>query len=44
MTKYAYVAMRTDGQFAKGVQKADSREAAELALYENELRNIRITD
>src|SRR6266550_2960497 len=36
--------MRVDGQFAKGVQKADSREAAELALYENELRNIRITE
>jgi type IV pilus assembly protein PilC len=44
VTKYAYVAMRVDGQFAKGVQKADSREAAELALYENELRNIRITE
>ena len=44
MTKYAYVAMRVDGQFAKGVQRADSREAAELALYENELRNIRITE
>jgi len=36
--------MRVDGQFAKGVQKADSREAAELALYEHELRNIRITE
>jgi type IV pilus assembly protein PilC len=44
VTKYAYVAMRVDGQFAKGVQKADSREAAELALYEHELRNIRITE
>ncbi len=44
MTKYSYVAMRVDGQFAKGVQKADSREAAELALYEHELRNIRITE
>jgi type IV pilus assembly protein PilC len=44
MAKYSYVAMSLDGQFAKGVQKADSREAAELALYENELRNIRITE
>jgi len=44
MAKYAYVAMSVDGQFTKGVQKADSREAAELALYEHELRNIRITE
>jgi type IV pilus assembly protein PilC len=44
MAKYAYVAMSVDGQFAKGVEKADSREAAELALYERELRNIRITE
>jgi type IV pilus assembly protein PilC len=44
MAKYSYVAMSATGQFAKGVEKADSREAAELALYERELRNIRITE
>jgi type IV pilus assembly protein PilC len=44
MTKYAYVAMRVDGQLAKGVEKADSREEAELALYERELRDIRLTE
>ncbi len=44
MTKYAYVAIQVDGQLAKGVERADSREAAELALYERELRGIRITE
>jgi type IV pilus assembly protein PilC len=44
MSKYAYVAMSLDGQLTRGTEKADSREAAELALYERELRNIRITE
>jgi type IV pilus assembly protein PilC len=44
MSKYSYVAMSAAGQFTKGVEKADSREAAELALYEREMRNIRITE
>ena len=44
MAKYSYVAMSATGQFAKGVEKADSREAAELALYERELRNIRVSE
>ncbi len=44
MTRYAYVAMRPDGQIAKGIEKADSREAAELALYERELRDISVSE
>src|SRR6266508_1113197 len=44
MTKYAYVATAPDGQMAKGTTKADSREDAELALYERELRDIRVTE
>src|SRR6266508_3671266 len=44
MTKYAYVATAPDGQVAKGTTKADSREDAELALYERELRDIRVTE
>src|SRR4051794_9458947 len=44
MTRYAYVAMAPDGRTAKGVTKADTREEAELALYEQELRDIRVTE
>lgn len=44
MTRYAYIATAPDGQLTRGVQKADTREAAELALYERELRDIRITE
>jgi type IV pilus assembly protein PilC len=44
MTRYAYVALAPDGRPAKGVTKADSREDAELALYERELRDIRVTE
>jgi type IV pilus assembly protein PilC len=44
MTKYAYVATAPDGQVAKGTTKAESREDAELALYERELRDIRVTE
>jgi len=44
MTKYAYVATAPDGQVAKGTTKADNREDAELALYERELRDIRVTE
>jgi type IV pilus assembly protein PilC len=44
MTRYAYVAVAPDGQRAKGVTKADTREEAELALYERELRDIRVTE
>ncbi|MEU4194835.1 type II secretion system F family protein [Kribbella sp. NPDC026611] len=44
MTRYAYVAVRTDGQTKRGTTRAESREEAELALYEKELRNIRLTE
>jgi type IV pilus assembly protein PilC len=44
MTRYAYVAVAPDGQFTKGITKADSREDAELALYDRELRDIRVTE
>jgi type IV pilus assembly protein PilC len=44
MPRYAYIAVAADGHAAKGVEKADSRAAVELALYERELRNIRITE
>ena len=42
MTKFAYVATGAGrASSTKGVEKADSREAAELALYDRELRDIR---
>jgi type IV pilus assembly protein PilC len=44
LTRYAYVAVAPDGQRATGVEKATDRETAELALYERELRDIRITE
>ncbi|TDO35712.1 type IV pilus assembly protein PilC [Kribbella sp. VKM Ac-2527] len=44
MTRYAYVAVAPDGAPAKGVTKAETKEEAELALYERELREIRVTE
>ena len=44
MPRFAYMATMPDGSPATGVEKADSREAAELALYERELRDIRVTE
>lgn len=44
MPKFAYVATMPDGSPATGVEKATSREAAELALYERELRDISVTE
>jgi type IV pilus assembly protein PilC len=44
MIKYAYVATGPDGQAASGVRKAPSREAAELALYHLDLRDIQLTE
>lgn len=44
MARFAYTAIAPDGRTATGVQKAESREAAELALYEQELRDIRVTE
>src|SRR3954451_13640341 len=44
MSRFAYVATDTAGDTVEGVYKADSQEAAELALYELELRDIRVTE
>ena len=44
MPKFAYVAVGADGQPSKGVEKADSRGAAELALFDRELRDIQVTE
>lgn len=44
MTRYAYVAVEADGNTKRGTTRAESREEAELALYERELRNIRLTE
>jgi type IV pilus assembly protein PilC len=44
MARFAYVATGVHGERASGVQRATNREAAELALYEQELRDIRLTE
>jgi len=44
VTRFSYVAVGPDGLRATGVAKAASREAAELALYERELREIRVIE
>jgi type IV pilus assembly protein PilC len=44
MPKFAYVAVGPDGQQSKGVEKSDSRNAVELALYDRELRDIQVTE
>ena len=44
MPRFAYVATGPDGLEARGTQKADSRQAAELSLYERELRDIRVSE
>lgn len=44
MNKYSYVATGPDRSVARGVLKAESREAAEIALYEREMRDIRVTE
>jgi type IV pilus assembly protein PilC len=44
VAKYAYIAAGPDGHTVTGVAKAADREAAELALYERELRDIRLTE
>lgn len=43
MPKFTYVATDRDGLAASGTKKADSREAAELALLEEQFRDIRVT-
>jgi type IV pilus assembly protein PilC len=44
MIKYAYVATGADGQATSGTHRAASREAAELALYRLDLRDIRLSE
>lgn len=44
MPRFAYIAVRPDGQEAAGAERFESRAAAELALYERELRDIRVTE
>ncbi len=44
MPKFAYVAVGPDGQQSKGVEKSDSRNTVELALYDRQLRDIRVTE
>jgi type IV pilus assembly protein PilC len=40
MVKYAYVGTGPAGESTGGVEKAASREAAELALHERDFRDI----
>ena len=44
MPTFSYSATLPSGDLARGSHKAASREAAELALYERELRNIRVVE
>ncbi|MEU0093490.1 type II secretion system F family protein [Kribbella sp. NPDC006257] len=44
MTRYAYVAVEPNGRTTRGTTRAQSREDAELALYEKELRQIRVKE
>src|SRR3954451_18306887 len=44
MPTYSYSATLPSGELTRGNHKAASQEAAELALYEQELRNIRVVE
>ncbi|MFC5728187.1 MULTISPECIES: type II secretion system F family protein [Nocardioides] len=44
MPKFAYVGTTTEGRPVKGVERAGSRGDAEIALYERELRDLRVTE
>lgn len=44
MPKYAYVGTAVDGSEQKGIEKADTRAAAELKLYDRQLRNLKVTE
>src|SRR3954465_3378597 len=44
MPTFNYTATHPSGELARGNHRAASREAAELALYEQELRNIRVVE
>ena len=44
MPRYAYVATKPDGQVTKGIEKAGTRGDAELALYDRQLRDLRVVE
>jgi type IV pilus assembly protein PilC len=44
MAKFSYVALDPEGQQTKGIEKADTKQAAELALYDRQLREIRVVE
>ena len=44
MPRFAYVATTPDGQLTKGVEKAETRTDAELALYDRQLRDLRVVE
>lgn len=44
MPKFAYVGIDLDGSRVKGTEKAPSRGEAEVALYERELRDLKVTE
>ena len=43
MPKYAYTAVRPDGSSTKGVEQFADSDAAQIALYERDLREIKVT-
>ena len=44
MPKFAYVATAPDGQVTKGIEKANTRTDAELALYDRQLRDLKVVE
>jgi type IV pilus assembly protein PilC len=44
MPKYAYVGVTLEGREVKGTHKAATRSEAEIALYEREVRGLRVTE
>src|SRR5687768_4096895 len=44
MNKYAYAAVGPNGQATRGVLRAETREAAAVALYERQLSAVQLTE
>ena len=44
MTKFAYVALDTDGQQTSGTERAKTKSAAQYALYQRALRDVEVTE
>ena len=44
MPKFAYLGLTLDGQQVKGTHKAASRSEAEIALYQRDVRGLRVTE